>query len=62
MKNKDKALNGALGSTEMEGIELNPTVVSILKEALSQGKKDQSFLYLLTEMMKEKEKNEHRKK
>lgn len=62
MEEKRKALDSALGSTEMEGIQLHPEVIEILQTAIQEGKKDKSFLYELNKLIKEREQDGPRKK
>lgn len=62
MEQKNKALDSALGSTSIEGVQLHPEVLEMLQEALQRGTHDKSFLYELNQLIKEKEQNEPRKK
>lgn len=62
MENRKKALQNALGSTQMEGMELDPEMVEMIHKALELEKHDKSFLYELAKLIQEKKEYESRKK
>lgn len=61
MEEKNKALDGALGSTKIEGIDLSEEVANMINEALNNSKQEKSFLYELVEKIKEQDSDVKRK-
>lgn len=62
MKDKEKALNSALGSTQMEGVTLGSELETMIQQALEAEKRGSSFLYELVKLIQEKKQHESRKK
>lgn len=58
---KDKALDNAIASTNLEGLDISPHVKEIIRKALEQGSGDTSFLYQLNRILEEQRHDEHQR-